>query len=87
MASSQEVSYTRRDRLCPPLGARPLGPALWYRTLWMMATCMPASRIPRPPSRIPRPPSHIPLRNICAEKLALRCGIVVHATVGIDPAE
>src|SRR2546423_8956705 len=41
MASPQEVSYTRRDRLCPPLGARPLGPALWYRTLPMMATCMP----------------------------------------------
>ena len=28
-----------------------------------------------------------PLRNICAEKLALRCGIVTHATARIDSGE
>jgi hypothetical protein len=78
MASSQEVSYTRRDRLCPPLGARPLGPALWYRTPWMMATCMPVMFGGK------REAGSGKQSNICAEQFTLRRYVIAHPAIRID---
>lgn len=75
MASSLEVSYTRRDRRVPLLAQPAFGPALCYGTLCKMATSMPTRLRPRA------------LRSIGSKQVALRCYIVADASVPGDSGE
>src|SRR5690242_20712043 len=98
MASSQEVSYTRRDRLCPPLGARPLGPALCYATPRKMATCMPVMCAVSRQRLVVTNTGGGDAETLIAylqpitahrftKQLTLRSSVVVHAAAVVDSAE